>query len=490
MFLGVDVGTSAVKVLLVDGGEQVQAEAAVPLAVSRPHPLHSEQDPEDWWRATEAAIAQVRRQAPAELLATRAIGLSGQMHGATLLGGDQRVLRPAILWNDGRSTAECRELLKREPRMPEITGNLAFPGFTAPKLLWVQRHEPEIAARIRRVLLPKDYLRLRMTGEAVTDQADAAGTLWLDVGRRRWSPEMLAATGLDESAMPRLIEGNQISGELRPAVARAWGLGPGVLVAGGAGDNAAGAIGAGVVRPGEAMLSLGTSGVYLLAGDHFAPNPGSASHAFCHALPGRWVQTAVLLSAASCLSWVAGATGGGAEGDLVAAAAATDRDPHLLFLPYLSGERTPWNDPELRGAFVGLSHLTTREDLVRSVLEGVAFAFADGQDALLASGGSVDSVLVSGGGARSLFWGRILASALGRELLYPKGAEMGPSLGAARLARLAATGEDPEAVCRAPEIEACVAPDPELVERYASRRRLQREALDGLRAPFHALTNI
>jgi xylulokinase len=202
------------------------------------------------------------------------------------------------------------------------------------------------------------------------------------------------------------------------------------------------------------------------------------------------VQTAVLLSAASCLSWVAGATGGGAEGDLVAAAAATDRDPHLLFLPYLSGERTPWNDPELRGAFVGLSHLTTREDLVRSVLEGVAFAFADGQDALLASGGSVDSVLVSGGGARSLFWGRILASALGRELLYPKGAEMGPSLGAARLARLAATGEDPEAVCRAPEIEACIAPDPELVERYAGRRGLQREALDGLRAPFHALTNI
>jgi xylulokinase len=478
MFLGIDVGTSGVKVLLVDEDERVQAEASSPLEVSRPHPLHSEQDPEDWWRATEAAIRAVRAQAPVALAAVRAIGLSGQMHGATLLDAEDRVLRPAILWNDGRSISECRELLEREPRMPEITGNLAFPGFTAPKLLWVQRHEKEIAARVRRVLLPKDYIRLRMTGEAVTDTSDASGTLWLDVGRRCWS-----------AAMPRLVEGNEACGELRPAVAEKWGLGSGVTVAGGAGDNAAGAIGAGVVRPGEALLSLGTSGVYLLAADHFAPNAESASHTFCHALPGRWVQTAVLLSAASCLSWVAGATGGSAEGELIEAAAVADRDPHLLFLPYLSGERTPWNDPGLRGAFVGLSHATTREDLVRAVLEGVAFAFADGQDALLAGGGSVDSILVSGGGARSLFWGRILASALGRELLYPTGAAMGPSLGAARLARLAVTGESPEAVCQPPAIEARVAPDSELVALYASRRELQREALNGLRVPFHALTS-
>ncbi|HAC79289.1 MAG TPA: xylulokinase, partial [Deltaproteobacteria bacterium] len=223
MFLGIDVGTSAVKLLLVDAGEKVLAEASVSLAVSRPEPLFSEQDPEDWWRATEEGIARLRAAAPQALAATEAIGLSGQMHGATLLDDADHVLRPAILWNDGRSAAQCEELLRREPRLPEITGNLAFPGFTAPKILWVQEHEPEIARRLTKVLLPKDYLRLRMTGESVSDMADSAGTLWLDVGGRRWSSEMLAATGLCETNMPRLVEGNAAAGELRSTGAKGWG---------------------------------------------------------------------------------------------------------------------------------------------------------------------------------------------------------------------------------------------------------------------------
>ncbi len=487
MFLGIDVGTSAIKLLLVDGEEKVQAEASVPLEVSRPEPLFSEQDPEDWWRATEAGVARLRAAAPGALAATEAIGLSGQMHGATLLGASDEVLRPAILWNDGRSAAQCRELLRREPRLPEITGNLAFPGFTAPKILWVQANEPEVAARLRKVLLPKDYLRLRMTGASVADTNDASGTLWLDVAARRWSDAMLAATGLDVTNMPDLVESNAPSGQLRSSVATDWGLSPGVVVAGGAGDNAAGAIGAGVVMPGQGLLSLGTSGVYLLAGDRFSPNPDTAAHAFCHALPDAWMQTAVLLSAASCLSWIAKATGGATEATLLNELEERASTSPVLFLPYLSGERTPWNDPELRGAFVGLSHDTTRSDLVQAVLEGVAFAFADGQDALLAAGGVVESLLVSGGGARSLYWGRILASALNQTLQYPEGAEMGPSLGAARLARMSISGEAAAQACPRPSLAAEVSPDPELASLYVERRRLYRDALSGLRRPMHEL---
>ena len=490
MFLGIDVGTSAVKLLLVDTDEKVQAEASVPLEVSRPQPLFSEQEPEDWWRATETGVAQLRDIAPKAFAATRAIGLSGQMHGATLLDASDRVLRPAILWNDGRSAAQCEELLRREPRMPEITGNLAFPGFTAPKILWVQQHEADVAQQLRKVLLPKDYLRLRMTGESVSDMNDAGGTLWLDVAARRWSIEMLAATGLDETNMPRLVESNAPSGQLRPSVSEAWGLSSGVIVAGGAGDNAAGAIGAGVVLPGQGLLSLGTSGVYLLAGDRFAPNPETAAHAFCHALPDAWMQTAVLLSAASCLSWVAQATGGATEATLLAELEQQNSTASVLFLPYLSGERTPWNDPELRGAFVGISHDTTRSDLVQAVLEGVAFAFADGQDALLAAGGAVESILVSGGGARSLYWGKVLASALAQPLQYPQGAEMGPSLGAARLARMSISGETAAQACPQPPLETEVLPDPDLAARYAERRVLHRDALAGLRQPMRELLKV
>ena len=486
MFLGLDVGTSAVKALLVNEGDQVEAEGSAPLSVARPQPLWSEQDPEDWWRAAESAVAQVRAAAPAELRAVRAIGLSGQMHGATLLDSADRVLRPAILWNDGRSAAECEELARLEPRLPEITGNLAFPGFTAPKILWVRRHEPEIASRVARVLLPKDWLRLRLVGEAVSDMADASGTLWMDVGRRAWSEPMLAATGLDQRAMPRLVEGDSAAGVLRSEVADAWGLGKGVIVAGGAGDNAAGALGAGVARPGEALLSLGTSGVLLLAGDRFAPNPQSASHAFCHALPARWVQTAVLLSAASCLAWAARALGGIDPGVLAQEAEQSSGESGVLFLPYLSGERTPHNDAHLQGAFVGMTHETSRGDLARAVLEGVAFAFADGKQALLAAGGTIDSLLVSGGGAQSRFWGRILASALEAPLRYPAAADKGPCLGVARLARMATTGESADQVCTAPALDAIVEPEADLVDALAERRARHQQALAGLRPVFHA----
>lgn len=481
MFLGLDLGTSAIKAVLVDGEQRVVAQAGAALSVQRPRPLWAEQDPEAWWRAAEDAVGAVRAAAPTAFAATRAIGLSGQMHGAVLLDAADRVLRPAILWNDGRAGAECAELERRAPRLRAVAGNLAMPGFTAPKLLWVAAHEPDVFRATARVLLPKDWLRLRLSGEHVAEMSDASGTLWLDVARRAWSPELLAATGLGVDAMPRLVEGSEPAGRLRPDLARAWGLDAGVVIAGGGGDNAAGAIGVGVVRAGDAFLSLGTSGVYFVAGDRFAPAPETAVHAFCHALPGTWHQMSVLLSAASCLSWLASATVADGEATLLAEAEHADPDPRLLFLPYLAGERTPHNDPHATGAFVGLTHAAGRGDLARAVLTGVAFAFADGEDALRAAGTGIARVSVIGGGARSHLWGRILASVLDRPLQYHAAAEIGPAFGAARLARLALTGEEPMAICTAPPVAAVVPPEPALQATLHAQRARFRALYPALR---------
>lgn len=487
VYLGIDLGTSAVKLLLVDENQREVDQASVALAVQRPRPLWSEQDPEAWWAATEAAITALRQRRPVEIAAVRGIGLAGQMHGAVLLDERAQALRPAILWNDGRSASQCMTLEERAPRSREITGNLAMPGFTAPKLLWVAEHEPEVFRKVRRVLLPKDYLRLRLSGDYASDMSDAAGTLWLDVARRAWSPEMLAATALADTAMPRLFEGSEPTGTLRPSLAADWGMRADVVIAGGAGDNAGGAVGAGVVEPGQAFLSLGTSGVYFVATDTFAPNPAGGVHTFCHCLPGRWHQMSVILSAASCLSWITAVTGAANEAALLAEMEVTTGDSPVIFLPYLSGERTPHNDPRAKGVFFGLTHGTSRADLGRAVLEGVAFALADGQDALRAAGTAICEVSVIGGGARSVLWGRILASALGRPLRYHSGGETGPAFGAARLARLAVTGEAPRAVCSTPPLQRVFEPDATLQDRYAERITIFRRLYRDLRGAFAAI---
>jgi xylulokinase len=485
VYLGIDLGTSGVKAVLVDEEQRVVAQELASLEVERPKPLWAEQDPEAWWRATCAVLWGLRRRYSRELAAVRGMGLSGQMHGATLLDAADRVLRPAILWNDGRSAPACAELERRAPDVQSITGNLVMPGFTAPKLLWVAEHEPEIFGRVARVLLPKDYLRLRLSGDHASEMSDAAGTLWLDVARRAWSEPLLEATGLGIGAMPSLFEGSAPTGQLRSELAREWGMDEGVVIAGGAGDQAAGAAGAGVVEPGQALLALGTSGVFFVAGDRFAPNPKHAVHAFCHCLPRRWHQMSVILSAASCLAWVTRLTGARDEAELLAEIEAADRDPGaLLFLPYLSGERTPHNDPHAMGVFFGLTHATGRADLGRAVLEGVAFALADGQAALQEAGARIDRVSVIGGGARNAFWGRILASVLDRALCYAADAEVGPAFGAARLARLAVTGEDPGHVCIAPRVERVVEPDPALRERFAGRIEAYRRLYSVLRECF------
>lgn len=482
MFLGIDIGTSAVKTVLVDGDQRILASHSVPLEVSRPQPGFSEQDPDAWVTATIATIDAIASSHPAALAAVRGIGLSGQMHGATLLGKDHRPLRPCILWNDGRSAEECRELEARWPALRSVTGNKAMPGFTAPKLAWVARHEPEIFARLALVLLPKAYVRLALTGEAIEDMSDAAGTLWLDVAARDWSDAALAATRLDRSHMPRLVEGSAAGGRLRAELAARWGMASPPVVAGSAGDNAAGAVGLGAIRPGSAFVSLGTSGVLWATTDRFAPNPERAVHAFCHAVPETWHQMGVILSAASCLSWASGLFGM-PEAALLAPLGDRPAAPSpVRFLPYLSGERTPHDDASIRGLFAGLGHETGRDAMVQSVLEGVAFAFADCRDALMAAGTTIHEADVIGGGSRSRLWIAILATVLGIPLHRLAEGDTGGAFGAARLGRLAATGESPDAVCTPQARVETILPDPALAGAYA-------EALTAWRALYPAVTH-
>lgn len=490
MYLGIDLGTSELKTVLVDDAQRGVARAGVKLHVSRPQPLWSEQAPEDWWLATCAAVAQLRATAPRALAEVTAIGLSGQMHGAVVLDADNRILRPAILWNDSRAFAECDALEQGVPQSREITGNLAMCGFTAPKLLWLRHHEPECFDRVAKVLLPKDFLGFCLTGDHVGDISDSSGTLWLDVARRDWSDAMLAATGLDRGHMPRLVEGNMPRGMLRDDLRREWGIPHEVLVAGGGGDNPAAAVGTGIIEPGDAMLSLGTSGVAFVASDRFMPDHAAAVHAFGHVLPQRWCHMAVTLAATSCLSWVTRLTGGASEAGLAMLAESATIEEAPVFLPYLSGERTPYNDPRAQGVFFGLTCATDQAAVAYSVLEGVAFALADGYAALRAAGDSVAQATFVGGGSRSAFWGRLIATASGIALVRPAGGDLGGAFGAARLARMALTGANPSDVCTKPRVHDVIEPESELADRLAPRqaryRRLYALLKDEFRQPAAA----
>lgn len=480
MYIGLDLGTSGVKAVLLDRDGAVRASASRPLSVSRPRPRWSEQAPRDWWDAACGALAALVADARAAGIDPRdidALGLTGQMHGATLLDARGDVLRPAILWNDGRADAECAELERLAPTLRAVAGNLAMPGFTAPKLLWVRRHEPDVFARIAHVLLPKDYLRYRLTGVFATDPSDAAGTLWLDVAKRDYDDTLLAACGLSRAQVPAVFEGNRITGTLQPAVARALGLREIPVVAGG-GDNAAGAVGVGIVRPGDALLSLGTSGVYFAVSDGFRANPESAVHSFCHALPRTWHLMSVMLNAAGCIDFTAQLAGYYGVAALLDDAEANARADRPWFLPYLSGERTPHNDVNAKGVFYGLTPDTQRADLANAALEGVGFALLDGIDALHAAGLAPDGITVIGGGSRSAYWTQMLADLSGRALTLRAGGEVGPALGAARLAHLALEPDAPlDAVCPQPPVVAVREPDMARHAWYRDARRPTFRAL-------------
>lgn len=469
-YLGLDIGTSGVKAILIDrAGKPIGEATAKAVEPVRPHPGWSEQNPADWWTACQTALDELSKSHPAEMAGVRGIGLSGHMHGAVLLGRNDEVLRPCILWNDGRSAAECAEMEQALPRLRDLAGNIAMPGFTAPKIAWVRKHEPDVYARIAKVVLPKAYVRLLMTGDHVEEMSDASGTLWLDVKKRDWSDELLAVTGLNRSHMPRLVEGSAPSGELKPELARRWGMTGKVVVAGGAGDNAAAACGIGAIRPGEGFVSLGTSGVLFVSNEKFRPNTAGAVHAFCHAIPNTWHQMGVILSATDSLNWLSSITGK-KQAELSAAAEQSFKGPgEEIFLPYLSGERTPHNNAGARGSFVGLSHLSDQAKLAQAVMEGVTFAFRDSQRVLKDAGTTFGRLLAVGGGSRSALWLKLIATNLDIEIAVPEDGDFGGALGAARLGLCAAEGADPAQIMTMPGIKHVVSPDASLRDAYTAQ---------------------
>ncbi|OWV87142.1 xylulose kinase [Rhizobium sp. N122] len=484
MYLGLDLGTSGVKAMLIDGDQTIIGSANGSLDVSRPHSGWSEQEPSHWVRATEEAVAGLKAKHPKELAAVKGIGLSGQMHGATLIDAADKVLRPCILWNDTRSHVEAA-VLDADPRFRALTGNIVFPGFTAPKLAWVEKHEPDVFARIAKVLLPKDYLRLWLTGDYVSEMSDSAGTSWLDTGKRAWSSDLLAATHLSREQMPALVEGTEQAGTLRPELAAQWGISCNVVVAGGAGDNAASACGMGTVSDGAAFVSLGTSGVLFAANGSYLPKPESAVHAFCHALPNTWHQMGVILSATDALNWHSGVTGKSAA-DLTGELGETLKAPTgVTFLPYLSGERTPHNDAVIRGAFIGLEHESSRVVLTQAVLEGVAFAIRDNLEALRSAGTGISRVTAIGGGSRSHYWLASIATALGVPVDLPADGDFGAAFGAARLGLIAASGADPIAVCTPPVTSGTIEPVSGLSAAYEDAYRRYRALYPAIKSLAH-----
>ena len=459
MYLGLDFGTSSVKGVLIDGRQKIIATATSGLVVSRPQPGWSEQNPEHWWKAANLVVKALRKLRPKAIAAVEGIGLSGQQHGATLLDRDGQVLWPCILWNDARSFAECKEILERLPRAMDISGNIPLAGFTAPKLMWVRKHEPRIFEAVDKVLLPKDYIRYRMTGDFASDMSDSSGTYWLDVEKREWSDELLAATYMRRDQMPALFEGTDATGRLTAVVARAWGMPKNPVVAGGGGDNAASACGIGAVHDGAAFVSIGTSGVMFVSNDTYRPNAAKAVHAFCHAVPNTWHQMGVILSATASLEWLAGVLKTPAPKLTKALGAKLTGPSTALFLPYLSGERTPVGDSEVRGLMMGLGHETDAKIMTHAVLDGVAFAFRDSLEALKAAGTDVKRVMAVGGGTHSELWLKIIATVLGVPVDLPAAGDVGGAFGAARMGLMAATGASYTSVCTTPKIAKTIHPE-------------------------------
>ncbi|MFC0342027.1 xylulokinase [Paracoccus niistensis] len=479
-FLGIDLGTSGLRALLVDEDGRPLGSAEAHYPVSHPRSGWSEQEPAAWIAALESAVAALRASHP-EFTTLRGVGVAGHMHGATLLDKADRVIRPCILWNDTRSHVEAAQL-DADPDFRAISGNIVFPGFTAPKLEWVRAHEPDHYNRVARVLLPAAFLNLWLTGDHVADMSDSAGTAWLDTGGRDWSERLLAIGHMRREQMPRLVEGSAPAGQLRPELARIWGLPQTVVVAGGAGDNAAAACGIGARTEGQGFVSLGTSGVLLAARDGYHPAPETALHTFCHALPDTWYQMGVMLSATDSLNWLSQITGA-RPAELTAGLGADLRAPGpVRFLPYLSGERTPHNDPVIRGSFTGLGSHTSRDDLTRAVLEGVAFALRDSHEALKATGASITRLMAIGGGARSPYWLKAIATALDVTLTLPAGGEFGAALGAARLGMVASGAGGIDEVMTAPDVTGEVAPDPALRGAFDEGYAAFRAAYPAIRA--------
>ena len=473
MFLGFDIGTSGVKALLIDSDGKILASSSASIDVVRPLPGWSEQSPSDWWNAVNDTAMTLSRDHANAMANVRGIGLSGQMHGMVALDKNDSVLRPAILWNDTRNASEAAELDDEHPDYRNIGGNAVMPGFTAPKALWMARHEPELFAKVATILLPKDYIRFLMSGEKISDMSDSAGTLWLDVAARSWSPTLLAPCGLSIEHMPELAEGSAPAGQLRPDIAHKWGIKNSVTIAGGGGDNASAACGLGVTNPGDAFLSLGTSGVVFSVTESFAPAHSDGAHAFCHALPNTWHQMGVILAATDCLNWLSEISNTPVAGLMDTIEKSAFCPSNMLFHPYLSGERTPHNDATARGGFFGISRGDDRVDMTRAVLEGVAFAMADAVDVLAAADKRPSQLLATGGGAKSRYWLSLIAAVTRCDIVIPEDGDFGAALGAARLGLLASkphTSGDTDIILRKPDIIETISPDSAIRDALGDRR--------------------
>jgi xylulokinase len=482
MYLGIDIGTSAVKAVIASPEGWEISNCSEPLSLDIPVRNWSEQRPEIWWEATRKVCGMLRRNRPRDWKDIKGIGLSGQMHGAVLLDREFAVIRPAILWNDGRSAQQCRTLEERLPDIAGLCGVPAMPGMTAPKIMWVREFEPENYARIRHVLLPKDFVRLQLTGETATDMVDASGTMWFDTGKRRWSPLLCDISDTDPSWLPVCYEGTEISGELTSKAAKMLGLGPGIPVAAGAGDAAAGAIGIGAVEDGDTFVSLGTSSQLFVSTACYQPDAGRTVHAFAHGVPGRWSMIAAMLNGAAPMSWLASIL----KSDISilleeAQDARPDAVPH--FLPYLTGERTPHNDPSIRGAFYGLDAGMGRSALMRAVVDAIAYTLCDGRDSIESAGRSIRMPGAIGGGTRSDYVLQTVSDAMELPIQRYQGARTGPALGAARLAMIASGGAGLDAAAIKPETDRIFEPDVTMADYH-------RDRLATFRALYHALKRV
>lgn len=494
-FLGLDIGTTGAKALLCDPHGRILATATAEYPLSTPQPLWSEQDPADWWRGAQTALRAVVAQAGVAPAQIAGLGLTGQMHGAVFLDAPGDVIRPALLWNDQRTAAECAEITARvgAARLIELAGNPALTGFQAPKILWLRNHEPAHYARVAQVLLPKDYIRWRLTGGRGADAADAAGTLLLDLRTRDYSAEILEKLEIPRAWLPRVYEGPEVTGTLLPAVAAELGLPAGLPVIAGGGDNAAAAVGTGIVRAGVVSSSIGTSGVIFAHADQIALDPQGRLHTFCHSVPGRYHLMAVTLSAGGAFRWLRDTLAPGAPYDELTAAAASvpPGAEGLLFLPYLTGERTPHLDPFARGGFVGLTARHTRAHLIRAVMEGVVFSLRDGLDIMRALGVPITQVRATGGGGRSPLWRQMQADIYGAEVVS-LAAEEGPAYGAALLAGVGtgAFKDVAEAVERGVTIAGRTVPEPAAQAQYAQVYALYAGVYSQLRETMHALAKV
>lgn len=468
MFLGIDLGTSGVKSILIDHNQTIVAQAVSrPLEVTRLHPGWSEQDPDLWWDVVCETLDALQQSHGAALSAVEGIGLSGQMYGAVVLDAADQPIRPAILWNDTRSTAECDRLMDSVPDLIDLVGRNPTPGVTATKLLWLREHEPDTFAATKTVLLPKDYVRLKLSGDKASDRADSSGTMWLDLQTRNWSQRMLDVTGLDLSHMPELFEGTDATGRMRPELAARWGMTKQPVIAGGGGDNACGACGTGVIEDGNGTVSLGTSGVLFVVNATPRAAKNAAIESLCHAVPDRWHQMSVVLSATSCLTWLSQRLKRSPAELIAELGDAPRRATDLIFVPFLDGCWSPRSNADIRGGFLGLAHQHDDAAMAQAVLQGVAFSIAECADAFRASGTEFQRLLAIGGGSKSPLWMSILATSLGVDLDVPKSSAIGAAFGAARLGMIAASGAHPQSVLKPPGIEHVVQPDHAHADSYA-----------------------